>query len=173
MKQFSTLWRRKWGWRRVPGKVKPLRAPYLVRTRRAPNGGNPFTSVNRKLVMKKHKRLTILVLLVAIFSFILLIVVIIQKSPLYLYAKLINTWMSNKQAGLTATPYFFCKNCSTFILFSCLTLWNARWKPIKKINSKSPLRLVIYVKLKVPGSSANGFSWANCSRWEIQSSPII
>lgn len=61
------------------------------------------------------------------------------------------TWISNREAGLMLTPYSFCKYWATFILFSCLTVWTALWKP---------------------GSVARGFSWANWSKWTIQSSPM-
>lgn len=64
---------------------------------------------------------------------------------------LILTWMSNKEAGLTFTPYSLERYWATFILFSCLTVWTARWKP---------------------WSSARDLSLANCSKWVIQSSPM-
>ena len=107
-------------------------------------------------MMKKHKRLTILVLLVVIFLFILLIVVIIQKSPLYLYAKYLNVEQGSR---IDSNTVLFLQELCHFHFVLLLDALNCSLETYKKDNnSKSPLHLVIYVKLKVPGSSAKGFS---------------
>ena len=62
-----------------------------------------------------------------------------------------STWISNKEAGLTGTPYSFWRYWATFILFSCLTVWTALWNP---------------------ESEDRDFNWASCSKWQIHSSPI-
>ena len=59
--------------------------------------------------------------------------------------------MSKSEAGLTATPYSLCRYCDTFILFSCLTVWTARWKPASVDSDRS---------------------FCSSSRCVIQSSPI-